>query len=864
MQAPIPDPNPLDLGIQYYESGQWLSAEDCLKQLLDIRPTQAEAWYILGLVGVQKEQYLIAEERLRLAIALQPSIAKYHCALGNLLQTQTQLKEASESYRAAIAIDPEYTEAHFNLELTLAQLSSYQTSESGQSEGNQIPFVDTATESLDRLLGSANRYRKAGQLDEAEAQYRRLVELYPGCADGWYSWGLLALDRHRDDIALERISHALELDPDNTSYQKASISIALNYHQSGNIQAAQKLYWQVLNANPKNPDALHLLGVIADSQKDHRKAIQLIGAAVGIDPALDLYKINLSVALLHDGQPERSIEVLSTIKQPTSLSHRTLAEAYTQTSQWFQVESSFIAAINLTPEDADLYESLGKLQVFLKKYDLATEHLQKALSLGVCTSTLFDRLCRARLEQGELEAALDIAQRGLAHFPGDRNLRWFSELACSTFFETEAESEIYRKRHLDGLEKLDSIQSSLTAEDINVDNYLFSNFQFYLSYQGKDDIIPIATKNSFTHALVQKYFSALNSNRRSAIDRKKIRIGYISWHMRRHSVGKLFLGWLEQADRSRFEIYSYCFSPVIDDYTERYKQASDRFVCQSNELDFKQIAKLIAADALDILVYLDLGMEPLGLLVASLKLAPIQCVAWGHPLTTGLPTIDYFLSGDLMEPQDGEAHYTETLIRLPGIGTYYDLPEIPDLTASRSSLGIAEGKIFYLSCQSLHKYLPQYDYLFAEIALRVPHARFLFLATFSKHYTGKFARRMARAFEERGLNFSDYCEIAPQREWAEYCAMNKTADVFLDTFAWSGGVTTLEAIACGLPIVTCPGRQMRGRHAYGILQTLGVTATVASTPEEYVEIACKLGSERQFRDSVVEEMQAKYMNLYRN
>src|SRR6185369_581127 len=151
----------------------------------------------------------------------------------------------------------------------------------------------------------------------------------------------------------------------------------------------------------------------------------------------------------------------------------------------------------------------------------------------------------------------------------------------------------------------------------------------------------------------------------------------------------------------------------------------------------------------------------------------------------------------------------------------------------------------------LFKYLPQHDDVFARIAKRLPAAQFIFLTP--RDAIGKiFLERLDRAFAAEGLKASDHCIVHPALLPHDYLNLNVVSDVFLDSLEWSGGVTALEAIACGLPIVTLPGPYMRGRHSYGILTQLGVTETIARDKAEYVEIAARLGQDKKWRDEVLE------------
>jgi predicted O-linked N-acetylglucosamine transferase (SPINDLY family) len=237
-------------------------------------------------------------------------------------------------------------------------------------------------------------------------------------------------------------------------------------------------------------------------------------------------------------------------------------------------------------------------------------------------------------------------------------------------------------------------------------------------------------------------------------------------------------------------------------------------------------------------------------------------MAWGHPITSGLPTIDYFLSSDLMEPETALFHYNETLVRLPNISVCYEQPLVSEPTITRADLGLREESVIYLCCQSLFKYLPQFDYIFPQIALQIPQAQFAFISHSVTAITAQYKTRLERAFASFRLNSEDYCVILPRLERVDYFNLNLVSDIFLDTLYWSGGNTTLEAIACGLPVVTCPGEFMRSRHAYGILKMMGVTQTIAKNEAEYIEIAVRLGLEPDWRQEIVQKIYERHSRLY--
>jgi predicted O-linked N-acetylglucosamine transferase (SPINDLY family) len=337
-------------------------------------------------------------------------------------------------------------------------------------------------------------------------------------------------------------------------------------------------------------------------------------------------------------------------------------------------------------------------------------------------------------------------------------------------------------------------------------------------------------------------------------ENNKIRIGYVSAFLHSYS-GTLWLtGWLRHCDRQNFEVYCYYTGNDLDAITKQFQDYSDVFYHIPYNLE--AACEQIIADQLHVLVFPEIGMNSQILQMAGLRLAPVQCVAWGHPVTSGLPTIDYFLSSDLMEPENAQEHYTERLIHLPNIGVSYPKPYIPPLTKTRADFQLRDDGLIYLCCQAPYKYLPQYDFIFAEIARRVPQSQFVFLRG------GILKPRLDRAFAAIGLKSEDYCVFLSIPERFDYLTINLLSDVYLDTFTWSGGNTTLEAIACYLPVVTCPGEFMRGRHSYSFLRMLEVTDTIAQNETEYIEIAVRLGLDPAWRRHIAERLKENHDRLY--
>jgi predicted O-linked N-acetylglucosamine transferase (SPINDLY family) len=185
----------------------------------------------------------------------------------------------------------------------------------------------------------------------------------------------------------------------------------------------------------------------------------------------------------------------------------------------------------------------------------------------------------------------------------------------------------------------------------------------------------------------------------------RLRLGIATSFFWRHSVWKILTrGWLKTLDRRRFEVIGY--NRGLREYGETAlaRTLCDRF--RAAEKDLAGWARQIADDGLDCLLYPEIGMDRPTVLLASMRLAPLQAIAWGHPVTSGLRTIDWYFSSDLMEPPDGDNHYAEKLIRLENLSICYDAPEDTRAAFGRQRFNIGSDRLVYLCCQNLSKYLP--------------------------------------------------------------------------------------------------------------------------------------------------------------
>jgi predicted O-linked N-acetylglucosamine transferase (SPINDLY family) len=197
-------------------------------------------------------------------------------------------------------------------------------------------------------------------------------------------------------------------------------------------------------------------------------------------------------------------------------------------------------------------------------------------------------------------------------------------------------------------------------------------------------------------------------------------------------------------------------------------------------------------------------------------------------------------------------------VQLPNLSIHYRKLDVTPATPDLAVLGIRPGVVKYLCCQSLYKYLPRNDDIYPRIAADVPEAQFLFLQhSWAPEISELTRKRLGEAFQTSGMDPAKHLVFMPPQDQAHYAGLNAAADVYLDSLEWSGGNTTLEAIAAGVPVVTLPGKLMRGRHSAGILNYLRIGDTIARDKDEYVAMAVRLGRDLWWRRAMADRIVAR-------
>lgn len=745
-------------------------------------------------------------------------------------------------------------------------------------------------------LQRAVSLHQAGRLDEAAALYRNVLAVNPDHADALYFLGMVAAQRSQFTEAEQLIGRMLALNTQNadaySNYggilralnrpQEALASldraIALNpqmhaahanrgiiLHALKRYDEAVASYDQALALVPNDPTTMTYRGGALLSLNRHHDALVSFERALAINPGFQPAMTYRGNAL---GMLKRNEEALASYDRALSLNPNDVialanrGNVLSGLNRHAEAVASYDRALAIKPDETTALANRGIPLVALGRYDEAIAGYDRAIAVqpGNAEAHYNRGTALHAVDRGEAAAAsYEAALRLRPNYPEALFALCMSQLPA--LYRSEEEIEARRSAYASHLDAL--CKSIDRASPNELANGIGAHQPFYLAYQGRNDRALQSQYGRFICEVMAKAYPPAPRPPPPAAG-ERIRIGIVSGYFNDHTIWKLMIkGWISQIDRRRFQVFGYSTASGRSAETDWAAGQCERVV--TGPLPAQGWRDAILADAPHVLFYPEIGMDPVTVRLAAQRLAPLQCSSFGHPVTSGCPTIDYVLSSDLMEPPGAEDHYTERLIRLPNLGFYYEPFEPEPLATTRIELGLRPDAIVYWSSQSLYKYLPQFDQVFARIAKQATNAQFVFIQFYKGgHGTTVFRERLARAFAAEGLRAEDHCVFLPRMNPQQFVAACGLCDVVLDSIGWAGGNTTLESLVHNLPVVTMNGPLMRARHGVAFLTMMGVTETIAESVDDYVATAVRLGQDKDWRAALSARIAANRHKLYRD
>ncbi len=736
-------------------------------------------------------------------LSADPDHAEAHHLLGLLSYQQGAYADAIRSIRRAIEKDPAFAPYHVNLGNALQ--------ESGDLDGAVSSFRRAAE--LDPRLDAslynlANALQRRGDVKESIGIYRSYLAARPDHAEANQNLGHALQKAGSRQEAIDCFRRALELDPRLSSSYAA---LGLLLQETGDPEAAVLSHEKYLALHPGNAPAQYMHGIACLAARLNSKAVSSLKRAIRIDPTV----------------PE---------------SYYALADALGRLRHYKQADSALSVALRLRPGylAAEQLRTVQATSWKILTNSEADEMVQRCLSWPD-VRPIVSVGCNL-VQAGWYEQGLQLMDRAQSLQPG-AGQRMKLATVLPAILRSSGDIDFWRahfEREVDGLlSEPGSLADPL--QEVGKTN-------FYLAYHSRNDrTLQEKIANLYLRACPSLGWVAPHCS--GCVARKPARrpkVGFLSFHLTHHTIGKLNRGLIRNLDRGRFHVTVLQVAKPgeePDGWAKDIASSADRAVTLRGSL--AEMRSATAAEELDLLFYPDIGMDPITYFLAFSRLAPVQCVTWGHPVTTGIPSLDYFISSADLDLPAAQDHYSERLIRLPHVAVCYQQPKSPD-RFQRTLLVEQTGRRLYVCVQSLFKLHPEFDRVLAAILRDDAEGLLVFIEGQEAPMGARLRERFARTMPD----VSSRIVFVPRLRGDKFTELLRISGVLLDTPYFGGGNTSWEAFAVGAPVVTLERPLMRERITPTLYRMMGVTDLVAESEAQYTQLALRCATDRPWRDSI--------------
>lgn len=769
-------------------------------------------------------------------------------ASGYKLHRAGQLAQAERVYRQILQTNPNTAEAWHLLGLLAVQ--------SGQPQA-AVGYLERATD-LDPgcalyWSGLGMVCRDLAQFERAAAAYRRAIQVQPDDADLHANLAAVLEQAGQFDQAIGAYRQGLALNP---AHRWACRQLGFLLWRQERLDEAVANLQQAVRLDPTDAGALHLLGVIFSRQGRLQPALDCFAQAARLRPNSAREQYNWGLALWRLGRGDEAELLLRRalhLQPDYPEVYFNLGAIAQQRSQLQQAADLWQQALTLKPDYADACHNLGLLYLRADQFGRAEEHLRRVVQLQPDNAPASYDLAVTLVQQDDVETAGRFYNQALRRRP--QNVLWQLEkdTLCPAIMESTAAIAGWRARYQAGLDRHPpgSIRLNAWLDKLPTTN-AFPNWN--LNFHGQNE-----------RELRLKYARIFSVTEIEPPPAQKprhpggtFRVGFLVTSGHEGIFLSLLGGVINQMTDPELAVQIICppdSVPLI-----RPKILNERVNFLPLPADMTDAVQIIKAERLDLILHWEVGSDSVNYFLPFFRLAPVQCATWGLSITTGLPQIDYFISSDLLEVADAQAHYSERLVKLATLPTYFYRPQLPAPLKPRSYFGLPKEEHIYLCSQNLLKVHPDFDPLLAEILRRDPQGNVLFLAGRSRQWQQKLMARFRKVMPA----VAGRIRFLPRQSKQDFLNLIAVADVNLDTLHYSGGNTAHEGLAIGTPIVTLPSEFLRGRLTLGRYKKMGVLDCVAASPAEYVEIALRLGLDADYRQYIRRKILQASHTLYQD
>ncbi len=608
-------------------------------------------------------------------------------------------------------------------------------------------------------------------------------------------------------------------------------------------------------------------GVICHQTGRHEEALENFGRATRLDGRKPAYFNNRGATFQALG---RWNEALDSFQQAVTLqpkyadAHGNLGYVYEHLGDVHQADKSYRAALQCDRNHLDSLLRLARLLLRLNRLREASGFFQRALKvrpdqpaalaefaecwLGLGRPQDAEPLLRRALQlnpndpvtqfnlgnalngQGLTQQARDAYQQASALVPRCKAWSLRSLVVCPPAFENVEQLDSFRDEFEHQLDRLIDDPPKVTPQDLLEIGFVPP---FELAYHGR---CSRRIKEKFA-SLFRKWIQPRVPQLRKS---GKPRVGFVVTRGHEGVFLRCSGGIIERLDPKELDVVLICTEGAAEKLREGI-QSPDITIVSIPE-NISAAADRIEAAKCDLLYFWEIGSDPLNYLLPFYRLAPIQVTSWGTQVTTGMKEIDYYVSSELIELPTADEHYTEKLVRLPGLLTFQQRLATP-ATATKATFGLDERKNVYLCPQSVLKLHPEQDQLFAEILRNDPKGVVVLKSSRQPRPVQIVMERLKRVAPD----VADRIVVLPWQSQQDYCRLITVADAILDTLHFGAGSSSYDMWSLNQPIVSLPGSFNVGRYTQACYRKMDWMDLVAKSTEQYVTTANRLGKDSDWR-----------------
>jgi predicted O-linked N-acetylglucosamine transferase (SPINDLY family) len=641
--------------------------------------------------------------------------------------------------------------------------------------------------------------------------------------------------------------------PPPSPHQRA-LARGLELHQAGRLAEAEAVYRQVLATDPGNAQGLHLLGALANQVGQHAAAVELISQAIQIEPTLASFHSNLGVAYQNLGRLEEAVasyERALALKSDHVDALNNLGVALQALGRLDGALVTFERSLKLRPNHPETLNNVGALYLALGRLDDGEARLRRSLKLRPGYAEALTNLGGVLMQRGRAEEALATCEQAVKAAPADARAHDMLGTILRGVGRADEAIASYERAlafNSNGANTWLNLAGTLQVAGRTVDataayrQALALNPASSIAHSGLIfalDLLPgmnaeaRAERRRWNERFGQAWHDRPAGHPNDPDPERPLRVGYVSADFYHHSAAMVFMPILRMHDHAQVQIFCYSGATTSDPITEEARGLADVWHDVAHLSDDGLEAQ-IRADQIDVLV--DLSGHSAGnrLPVFARKPAPIQATAWGYATGTGLEAIDAFLIDRVVVPPQERADYAEAIVELPSPICFEPPAELPSISPLPA---LSRGYVTFGAFNRLPKVSEGVRDAWARVLLGVPGSRLLVKSGAQDTETAR--QQLVDDLVARGVAREQIAVLGHTTRF-EHLAAHTEVDIVLDTFPHTGGVTTVEALLMGVPVVTLLGEGVAGRLSASFLTALGLDDLIAETTDGYVSVARRL------------------------